>query len=116
YLLARRHLSAVYAAFIAVMVALSFYSFLHLSNTLYAELPFALLSTLFLLNGEHTDGFHTTVTGLLGAAAWLLRTAGIALLAAWIVDSLIRRRFRQAVLRSGIAAVPVIGWLLYIGH
>ncbi|HMH57220.1 MAG TPA: hypothetical protein VK535_13255, partial [Gemmatimonadales bacterium] len=92
----------------------SFYSFLYPSDSLYAEIPFALVSMLFLLclRRREQPGYGAAA-GLLAGTAYLIRTAGIALLAVWVVDSLLRRRFRQAALRAAVAALPVIAWQAY---
>lgn len=115
YVLARRFLSPLFALSVGAMTALSFYSFLHPSDTLYAELPFGLVSMLFLLFHQREDGpLRVILTGFLGAAAYLLRTAGIALLVAWVGESVIRRRFRQAALRIVISAIPIVIWQAHI--
>jgi hypothetical protein len=49
-------------------------------------------------------------------AAYLLRTIGIALLAAWVLDPLLGRRFRVAVIRAAVAIVPILGWHAYVAH
>jgi uncharacterized membrane protein (UPF0136 family) len=70
---------------------------------------------MFLLCHEVNDSRRSTaITGFLGVVAYLLRTAGLALLAAWIAESLIRRRFRQAVIRTATAAIPVLLWQAHI--
>ena len=115
YALARKLLAPLPALFVGISTALSFYSFLHISDTLYAEMPFALLSMLFLLCHQRGDRrLYAAVTGFFGVAAYLLRTAGLALLAAWVAESLIRRRFRQAVIRTATAAIPVLLWQAHI--
>ena len=82
---------------------------MHISDTLYAELPFAFVTTLFLLFHQRESKLSATVLeGLLGTAAYLLRTAGLALLAAWIVESLLRRRFREAALRAVICRYSIL--------
>ena len=53
-------------------------------------------------------------SGVLAAVAYLLRTAGLALLVAWVADSLIRRRFRQAAVRAACALLPVLVWQGYV--
>jgi hypothetical protein len=116
YALVRRFLPARYALVVAVLTALSFDAFLQPSDALYAELPFALVSTAFLLchfeSGRRGMG---VVQGALGVAAYLFRTAGVALLAAWVGESLLRRNFRQAALRGVVAATPVLLWQAYVG-
>jgi hypothetical protein len=70
---------------------------------------------LFLLCHQRGDRrLYAAMTGFFGVAAYLLRTAGLALLAAWIAESLIRRRFRQAVIRTATAAIPVLLWQAHI--
>jgi hypothetical protein len=114
YALARELLAPLYALLVGAITGLSF-TFLHLSDTLYAEIPFALVSTLFLLCNRCSDQRpYAAVTGLLGAAAYFLRTAGLALLASWVAESLIRRRFRQAVIRAAISTTPVLLWQVHI--
>ena len=102
YALARQLHLSVHALLIAAITALSFYSFFYPSETLYTELPFALVSILFLLCHRRGDRpVWAAASGVLIVVAYLLRTAAIALLAAWVAESLIRRRFLQAVLRAG---------------
>ena len=54
------------------------------------------------------------LTGLLGVAAYMLRIAGLALLMSWVAESLIRRRFREAVIRAAVSAIPVLLWQAHI--
>ena len=115
YALARKLLGPLAALVVGAGTALSFYSFLHPSDTLYAEMPFALIATLFLLFHRHdSTPFSTGTEGLLGAAAYFLRTAGLALLAAWIAESLLRRRFRESIIRTAISAMPILLWQTHI--
>lgn len=115
YALARRLLSPLYALLVAAITALSYLSFLEVSDALYAEIPFALVTTAFLLCHQKSGRpLLTAFSALLGVAAYLLRTAGAALLLAWIVESLIRRRFRQAAVRAAVAVVPILLWQVHI--
>lgn len=115
YAFARRFVSPVYALVIAMITALSYSSFLWPTEILYAELPFAVVSMGFILCHQRNDRpFFAAMSGLLGAAAYLLRTAGLALLLAWIAESLIRCRFREAALRAVVSALPVLLWQVYI--
>lgn len=111
YALARAVLSPPYALLVGAITGLSFYSFLYPSDSLYAEIPFGLVSVLFLLCHRQSDrpGF-AVATGALGIAAYFIRTAGLALLAAWVGESLLRRRFRQAAIRAAVSALPVLAW------
>ena len=111
YALARKLLSPTYALIVGVMIAISFSTMLEPSDVLYADLPFAMASVAFLLCQQKSDRpIFAAASGLLAAAAYLFRTAGLALLVAWIAESLIRRRFRQATIRIAISALPVLLW------
>lgn len=113
YALVRKLLSPLYALLVGAITALSFYSFFHPSDILYAEMPFALVSMLFLLCHQRADR-GSIAAGFLGVTAFLLRTAGLALLLAWIAESLIRRRFWQAVIRTTVSAIPILLWQAHI--
>lgn len=39
---------------------------------------------------------------------------GIALLAAWVLDAVLKRRFREAAVRAALALVPVVSWQAYV--
>lgn len=115
YVLARRFLSPVYALLVGIISALSFSSFLEPSDVLYAEMPFAVVATGFLICQQRNDRKIATVaSGILAAAAYLLRTAGITLFLAWIVQALIQRQWRQAVVRASISTLPLLLWQSYV--
>jgi hypothetical protein len=117
YLVARGFLEPPLALAAIAGTGFSFYSFLYPSDSLYAEIPFALASMLFLLCLRHSDKTRYGITaGLMAATAYLVRTAGIALLAVWIADSVLRRRFRQAALRTVTAALPVLAWQAHVSR
>ena len=114
YLLARRYLPTGYALLSAILGSGHLMT-VFLSDFVFAELPFAFVSVLFLLVSAQTPTRGTcALAAVLGAAAYLLRTAGIALLGAWIAESVLRRRFREAAVRACLAAVPVVAWQAYV--
>jgi len=115
YALARQLLSPLYSLIVGLASVLSFCSFLFPSDALYADLPFSLLFAIFLLferRGEKP--LNAAIAGLIASAAYLLRTAGIVLLVAWVGASLVRRQFRQAAIRIAISAIPILLWQGYI--
>ena len=115
YALARQLYPPIHALLIGAITGLSFYSFFYPSETLYTELPFALVSILFLLCQRRSDQpVYAIASGVLVVAAYLLRTAAIALLVAWVVESLIRRRFLQAAVRAVVVAIPVLAWQAHV--
>jgi hypothetical protein len=116
YAVLRRHLSLPWAL-LAAGVVLLHPQMTFLSDLCFAELPFALASTLFvLLAGRQTGPVRSVAAGTCAVAAYLLRTTGVALLAAWVLDALFARRFRTAAIRAVVALVPIMGWNAYIVH
>lgn len=116
YAVLRRYLSWSYATLAAVIVLLHFHTNF-LSDIGFAELPFALATTLFVfLVGRPTGRIGSVGAGACAVAGYLLRTVGIALLAAWVLDALFNRRFKAASIRLVVATVPFLGWHAYIAH
>lgn len=118
YALARRWLGPGLAFSAALIPLLHVFTFL-LSDLLFAELPFALAGVLLVLVAERTRPDderprHLALAGLFGVVAVLLRTAGLALLAAWVLQALMQRRWRSAVARGLVALVPVIAWQAHV--
>lgn len=114
YALLERFLPAGYA-FVAVVVCLLHLFAMFLSDVLTAELPFALVSVLFVLfSGKPGSRNHPILAAVCATLAYLLRTAGIALLVAWVGESVLRRDFKRAALRGAFAMLPILGWQAYI--
>ena len=106
-------------ALIAVALCLCQIMTVFMSDLLFAELPFALLSVLFVLvatrNSPRFDPWlRESLMFLLAAAGFLLRTAGLALLGAWVLDALIRRRWRLLFLRIPLSLLPVLAWQAHV--
>jgi hypothetical protein len=91
------------------------------SDLLFTELPFSLVGAAFvLLIVNHRLSAHPRAREvalfLLAAAAFLLRTAGIALLVTWVLDAFFRRAWKRGVWRALVALVPVVAWQGYVSH
>lgn len=87
------------------------------SNLFFTEIPFALVTVLFVLSSRRgSNRVREALTAALGVTAFLLRTAGIALFTAWVAESLLRRQFKRAAARLLISAVPVLCWNAYVFH
>lgn len=114
YALARTLLPPFWSLLVGGITALSLSSLLLPSDVLYAELPFAVVATAFLLCQTRKHPLFGLGAGILGAAAYLLRTAGLALLLAWILESLMQRRFRQAGMRMVVSALPILFWQVHV--
>ncbi len=116
YWMALRFLSPSLAFLAAALSGLQFHSY-YLTNILFAELPFALVTVLF-VGLVHPPRRRCALLPavLLAWTAYLLRSAGMALMIAWVADGLLRRRLRQAGLRVLMCLVPIVCWQVYIGQ
>jgi hypothetical protein len=105
YAMSRRWLRPGYAFLVGVLSVIHSHT-IFLSDFFAADIPYAFLSTLF---------FTTTgvAAGVLAVLAYATRSAGIALLAAWVGESLLRRRFKQTLVRGAVAAAAVLAWTGY---
>ena len=117
---AKRVLSKGFAV-IAVALCLCQVMTVFMSDLLFTELPFALLSVLFVLvatrDGPRSDPWlRESLMFFLAAAGFLLRTAGLALLGAWVIDAFIHRHWRLALIRLALALIPIVAWQSYIGN
>lgn len=120
YAVVRAYLS-VLSAFLATLICILHVFTNFLSDLCFAELPFALATNLFVICHRKSTGPHTLppwswslLAALCAAAAYLFRTAGIALLAAWTAESLINKRFAQAAARLSLSLIPIVAWHTYI--
>lgn len=102
---------------VGLVTALYLYSYF-LSDLLFSELPFALAAVLFFLceGRARREGSRAAAwgAGLLAAAAYLLRTQGIALLAAWVGAAVLEGRLRRALGRAAVALIPILAWQGYV--
>lgn len=113
YGMARHFVAPVYAGYVGVVAGLDLDN-LFLSDLLFADIPYGLAAYLFVILNRRQTARASTAAGLVGIAAYLLRTAGVALLAAWVGESLWHKRWRQAAWRGAVAVVPVLAWQGYI--
>jgi hypothetical protein len=113
YAFLRRRLTSGWALVGGLLVALHL-QLIWLSDLFFAELPFALVALAFLLAAERAD--RRGIPGVCASAAYLLRSAGVGVFAAWAADAVVRLRFRDAIVRGAVALVPILAWQLYIVH
>jgi 4-amino-4-deoxy-L-arabinose transferase-like glycosyltransferase len=114
YWLIRGSLPLKYAV-LATLVCL-FNNFTYfMSDLCFADILFGLTTTLFFVcNGRSGRRAYPVLAVLLAMASYLLRTAGAALLIAWIADSLIKKQFRQGILRTACVVLVMFGWQAYV--
>ena len=124
YVLARRYLPPLWSVFATLLTTLHGNT-LFLATLMQAELPYALVTTLFFvvaapLPGSRWRSAPTSPTPwlpeLIAGLAFLVRTAGLALLGAWVLDLLLRRRWGRAALAAAVAVACVGGWQLHTGR
>jgi hypothetical protein len=121
FALSRRWLTPGCALVASLLTALHVQT-LFLSDLFTSEIPFALAAVLFLLAatadpktlGARVGALLPAATGAAALGAYGLRTAGIALLAAWAGESLLRRQWMSLVARTAVALLAVAGWRMYV--
>jgi hypothetical protein len=114
YRLVRTVLSVESALLATTICLLSTYTWF-MSDLCFADIPFGLSTALFFLcHARAGQRGYAVLAAVLAVASYLLRTAGIALLAAWVAESLVQRRFRRALLRTAVAAVAILPWQAYV--
>jgi hypothetical protein len=109
YSLARRRFGPWSAFLAAALPAFTFHT-LFLEDLLFSEIPFTVVTLGFFLIAERRSLGARALSALLAAAAFFLRSAGLAVLAAWALWALVRRDWRAFVLRSGLAAGCLFLW------
>ena len=98
-------------AVVAAVTGVSQPQFAYFTDQLYAETFFGLFTLLFfILQRYRASRTCFVLAGLLAALAYGARTVGIALLVAWVVDTVLRRDFRRLPLVIAMAALPVVAW------
>jgi hypothetical protein len=86
-----------------------------LSDTLFPEVSFSLATVLFLIFARRRGRrAHSVLAYVCALASYALRTVGITAFAVWVLESLIRRRFREALIRGLLVLLPVVGWQAYV--
>lgn len=114
YLLLRRFLTLCYA-FLGTLVCIFSLQTYFISDLLFPEIPFGLATILFVLcNQDNSKRAYPMLAAFFAVAAYALRTIGIALLVAWVAESLFNRRFKTAAIRLMIALIPIVCWQSYI--
>jgi hypothetical protein len=119
--LARRYLP-VWLAVIAAVLSLFQINTIILSDLLFTEVPFAVISVTFALVATAKSDVDSPIwkgeaaSYLLAAAGFLLRTAGLALLGAWVFEAFARRNWRLGIVRAALAVLPVVAWQAHVAR
>jgi hypothetical protein len=113
YALARRWLGAWPALLSGLLTTLYFQTF-YLEDLCFSEIPFAATTLGFFLSATARSPGARRLAPPLAAAAFFLRTAGVALLAAWAAAALLRRDWRAFLGRALLGALCVGAWQGYV--
>jgi len=114
YALLRIYLPLRYA-FLATLIFLFHYNTIYTSDNLLTEIPYGFVIILFLLCHQKSGKrVYSVLSVILLASLFALRTAGVAMLAAWIGESLLNREFKKAFLRITLSLIPILCWQSYI--
>ena len=114
YLLLGAYLPRAYAL-AATLLGILLPQTVYFSDSFYAEPFFGLFSILFFIFYRHRERtVHFLLAGLCAVLAYEARSAGIALLAAWVIDSLIRKDFKRGAAALAISLIAVLSWLGWI--
>jgi hypothetical protein len=102
-------------AFLATTICLFSMHICFLSDLCFPELLFSIFTILFVLSlGKQSSHANSILVYFLAVASYALRTIGLVALAVWILDSLLRKKFKQALLRGVFALIPIFCWQFYI--
>lgn len=106
---------AVSLAVLGTMLSLFCLHAWFLSDALYPELWFSVATLLFLIFVRRGDGVVPSALAYVCAvASYAFRAIGVAAFLVWVLDSLVRRRFKQAAVRFVLVLVPIVMWQTYI--
>ena len=114
YCMLRLFLPTSYSFLAALVFALQLHA-IFMSDLCFPEIPFALATVLFTLC-NWSAGPSRFLRVPLAVISYALRTIGVALLAAWIVEAIAQRRLKQAGIRALVSVVPVLCWMGYVAH
>jgi len=110
---ARAYLPVPEAVLAALLSVLTLHAWF-LSDALYPELWFGIATLLFLICLRRR-GASQAAAYPFALASYALRTVGIAAFAVWVLDSVVKGRFKQAGARAVLALVPIVAWQGYVG-
>jgi hypothetical protein len=114
YLILRRYLPTGFA-FLGALIVLVNPTTIVMSDFCLSDVPFALIAAVFCLLQQHQNRRIVRVLiPLTAVAAYSMRTAGIALLAAWVTEGLLKCTKTQAAFRLLVSLIPVLGWQYHV--
>jgi hypothetical protein len=113
YVLLRRNAPRRYALPGAAICLLNRQTYF-MSDLCFPEIAYALCTIGFFLAHDRRSRLDSAPALILAFAAFWLRSAGVALFAAWIAESALDRRFRVAAIRLVASLVAILPWQLHV--
>ena len=115
YALARNELPLGYAFATALVCLFNAYT-CFLSDSCFPEIAFALLTLLFVLCHIRGGRSFSILAAVLALAAYALRTVGVSMIAAWVIEGLLKKQLKVASLRLVLLIAAIAGWQSYIHY
>ena len=102
-------------ALVAPLLAVFQPQYAYFSDELYAENFFGLFTVVFFILQRNRASLASFLwAGVFAALAYGARSVGIALLVAWVAETVLRRDFRRLPLVLVLVTVPVLAWMTWI--
>jgi hypothetical protein len=102
-------------AFLGTVLCLLSVHVYFLSDLCFPEILFSFATVLFVLFLQReSSGTNSFFAYLTAVASYGLRTVGLAAFAAFVFESLINKRFKQAIWRGVLVLIPIFCWQFYI--
>ena len=114
YYFARNYMPPLFAFGVALVCLLSFYG-TFMSDLNSPEILYGLTTVVFVMFAQQGNRrWYPFIAGIFGVAAFLLRTIGIALLAAWVVNGVLNREYKKAAIHFMLLLLVFLSWQTYI--
>ena len=110
----RCHMPSLFAFGATLVSLLSFFG-TFMSDLNSPEIMYGLTTVAFVLFAQQGNrGWYPFIAGLFGVAAFALRSIGIVLLAAWVVDGILNKDYKKVAIRFMLLLVVFLSWQSYI--
>jgi hypothetical protein len=116
YLMTRHYLPLKYA-FLATVISLFNLRTCFLSDLCSPEIMYGITTALCVFyHRDKNRQIYPVLAAFFALASYATRTIGIALLAAWVGESLFNRECKRAAVRLMLSLIPILCWQSYISY
>ena len=114
YWMARISLPRIYAFFVAALCLFS-PRVVFMSDLGFPEILFSITTMSAFIFSRRVSNWISELGGsLFVVCSYLLRTIGIAMAAAWLTDSILKRKLKVSLIRLALIMIPVLFWMGYV--